>query len=124
PRTDHDHPLARIVQVLRPFLRMYDLAGEVGRAGKFRRVAFLVFVIARAHEQEIAGEAHEFSRALAHRAFGLNGPARIRRRPRRAFDALVEAALPVDAVVDSGLADIIEDPRPVGDRLRPRPGSD
>ena len=97
---------------------MHDLAGEVGRAGKLRRVAFLVFVIARAHEQEIAGEAHDFGRALAHRALGLHRPARLRRRPRRAFDAMVEADVLVDAVVDSGLAHVVQNPRSVGDRLR------
>ena len=118
PEPINDHALAGVVEIPRPFLRMHDLAGEVGRAGKFRRVAFLVFVIARAHEQEIAGEADDFGRALAHRALGLHRPARLRRRPRRAFDAVVEADLPVDAVVDSGLADVIQNPRPVGDRLR------
>src|SRR3954454_13598796 len=117
-RPDHHHALARIVEGLRPFLRMHDLAGKVGRARKLRRVAFLVFVIARAHEQETAGEADSLSRALAYVAFGLNGPARLRRRPRRALDAMVEADLPVDAVVDRGLADVVQNPRPVGDRLR------
>ena len=117
-RADHHHALAGIVEIFGPFLRMHDLAGEVGRAGKFRRVAFLVFVIARAHEQEIAGEADDFGRALAHRALGLHGPARLRRRPRRALDAVVEADLLVDAVVDRGLAHVVQNPRPVGDRLR------
>ena len=117
-RADHHHALAGVVEILRPFLRMHDLAGEVGRARKLRRVAFLVFVIARAHEQEIAGEAHDLGCALARRALGLHRPARLRRRPRRALDAVVEADLPVDAVVDRGLADVIQNPRPVGDRLR------
>src|SRR3954470_15458884 len=36
---------------------------------------------------------------------------------------MVEANLPVDAVIGGGVADVIQDPRPVGDRLRlgPRP---
>ena len=57
-------------------------------------------------------------RALARGALGLHGPARLRRRPRRALDAMVEADLLVDAVLGRGLAHIVQDPRPVGDRLR------
>ena len=120
-RADHHHALAGIVEILRPFLRMHDLAGEIRSPSKLRRVAFLVFVIARAHEQEIAGEAHGLGCALAHRARGLHRPARGRRRPRRALDAMVEADLPVDAVVDGGLANVIQNVGPVGDRLRLRP---
>ena len=96
---------------------MHDAAGEIVAAGKFRRVAFLVFVIARAHEQEIAGEAHQLGAALARDAFDLHGPARLRRRPRRALDPVMKADLLVDAVLGRGLADVVQDPRPVGDRL-------
>ena len=66
---------------------------------------------------------HDFGRALARGALGLHGPARVRRRPRRALDAMVEADLLVDAVVARGLAHVVQNPRPVGDRLRlgPRP---
>src|SRR6185436_12271037 len=49
---------------------------------------------------------------------GFHGPTRLRRRPRRALDAMVEADLPVDAVVDGGLADVIQNVGSVGDRLR------
>src|SRR6266702_3324311 len=74
----------------RPLLRMHDLTGEIRSPCKFRRIAFLVFVIARAHEQEIAGEAHGLAAALACLALGLHGPARGLRRPRGALDAVVE----------------------------------
>ena len=119
-RADHHHAFSRVVDVVGPFLRMHDAAGKIPRAREFRRVAFLVFVIARAHEQEIAGEAHDLRAALAHSAFGLHGPARVLRRPRGALDPMIEADLLVDAVLGGGLADIIQDLRPVGDRLRPR----
>src|SRR4029077_19232461 len=79
---------------------------------------FLVPVVARAHEQEIAGEAHRLGAALAHLALGLHGPARLLRRPRRAFDAVVEANLLVDAVLGSGLTDVVQNFRPLRDRLR------
>src|SRR6185436_14110179 len=49
---------------------------------------------------------------------GFHGPTRLRRRPRGALDAMIEANLPVDAVVDRGLADVIQDVGSVGDRLR------
>src|ERR1019366_2932115 len=114
---DLDYAGKRVVEILGPFLRMHDAAGEVFAARKFRRVAFLVFVVARAHEQETAGEAHGLGAALARGALGLHGPARFRRRPRRPLDAVVEADLPVDAVLGRGLADIVQDLRPVGDRL-------
>ena len=116
-RTDHHHALARIVDIVGPFLRMHDTAGEIRRARKFRRVAFLVSVVARTHEQEVAGEAHDLGRALARAALGLHGPARVRRRPRRPLDPVVIADLLVDAVLGRGLADVVQDPRPVGDRL-------
>src|SRR5258708_30029075 len=97
---------------------MHDEAGEILAAGEFRRIAFLVFVIAGAHEQEIAGEAHDLAGALAHRAFGLHGPARVRCRPGRPPDPMVEADLLVDAVFSGGLADGIQNPRPPGDPPR------
>ncbi len=118
-RSDHHHALAGVVDVVGPFLRMHDAAGEILAAGKLGRIAFLVFVIAGAHEQETAGEAHDLGRPLAHRsALGLHGPAPILRRPRRPPDPMVEADLLVDAVVGGGLADVIQDPRAVRDRLR------
>src|SRR6266700_5147313 len=97
---------------------MHDAARKIFASREFRRVAFLVFVIARAHEEEIAGEAHHLSRALARRAFGLHRPSRIRRRPGGAFHAVVEADFPVDAVLGCRLADVVQDLRPLGDRLR------
>ena len=76
-RADHHHALARIGEVFGPLLRVHDLAGEIGGARKFRRVALFVFVIAGAHEQEIAGEAHDLGPALTRYALGLHGPARL-----------------------------------------------
>ena len=61
---------------------------------------------------------HQLGSALARAAFGLHGPARVRRRPRRPLDPMVEADFLVDAVLGGGLAHVIQNPRPVGDRLR------
>ena len=117
-RADHDDAFSRVVDVLGPFLRMHDAAGEIRHARELRRIARLVFVIARAHEQEIAGEAHELGCALARDALGLDGPARVRRRPRRALDAMTEADVLLDAVLGCCLAHVVQDLRPIGDRLR------
>src|SRR5207302_3635277 len=115
---DHHYTFARVVDVFGPFLRMHDAAGEISRAGEFRRVARFVAVVAGAHEQEIAGEAHDLRDTRACRAFGFHGPACVRRRPGGALDAMTKANLVVDAVLGRGLADVVQDPRPVGDRLR------
>src|SRR4051812_19940110 len=97
---------------------MHDPSAEIVAAREFRRVARFVFVISRAHEQEIAGEAHDFRSALAvATALGLNGPARLVRGPRRPLDAVVEVNFLIDSVFGGGLAHIVQDPRPVGDRL-------
>src|SRR4051794_35520701 len=97
---------------------MHDPSAEIVAALEFRRVARFVFVIAGAHEQEIAGEVHDFRIALAvAAALGLNGPARLVRGPRRSLDAVVEANFLIDTVFGGGLAHVVQDPRPVGDRL-------
>ena len=49
---DDDDLLARVVEVLRPVLRVNDRALEVLRAGELRRVALVVVVVAAAGEQE------------------------------------------------------------------------
>src|SRR6202011_800209 len=87
-------------------------------AGELRRITFLISVIAGAHEQEIAGEAHSLRPAIARAALGLHGPARIGRRPRRALDPVMEADFLVDAVLRRRLADVIQNPRSVGNCLR------
>src|SRR3981081_540852 len=72
-----------------------------------------------AHKQEIAGEAYDLRSPFAHwPALGLHGPAHILRRPRRALDPMVEADFLVEAVLGGGLADIVQNPRSIRDRLR------
>ena len=85
---DHDHALAGIVDVVGPFLRMDDAALEALLAGKLRQVACLVVVVAAAHPQEAAGEA---PRDTIGAAFDLDGPARVRRRPRGGNDLVAVA---------------------------------
>ena len=61
---------------------------------------------------------HGLGGALADRTLGFDGPARIRRRPRGALDAMMIANVLLDAVLGRGLPHIVQDARPVGDRLR------
>jgi hypothetical protein len=48
--------LALVVEVIRPGLRMDDLALEVGHPRPFGRVALPMPVIALAHPEEVGGE--------------------------------------------------------------------
>ena len=59
----HHHALARIVQPLRPLLRMHQRAGVIGQPFKFRHIALVVAIVARAKMQKIA--AHAARRLLA-----------------------------------------------------------
>jgi hypothetical protein len=77
-RADHDDALAGVIQVAGPLLRMHDAALEALDAGKLRRIALLVVVVAGAHVQEVAGQAY---RLLAGTLLGLDRPARILARP-------------------------------------------
>ncbi len=90
--------------------------------GEARRVAAVVVVVAAAHLQEIAGQGQRLAVGPGH----LDGPARIRRRPRGPAHAMAEADLLVDAVCGGGLVEVAQDRRPVGDRpsRRARAGSD
>ena len=54
--SDHNNPLAAIFQVLRPFLRMHDLAAESLHSRPARHVAFRVVVVTAAHIKKIADE--------------------------------------------------------------------
>ena len=102
----------------RPLLRMHDAARETLGARELRRVAFGVVVVAAAHEQEVAREAH---RLALRPALRCHGPARVLRRPRSALHAMPEADALVDAVRLRGVLQVFENRRPVGDRLRVRP---
>src|SRR5262249_11749923 len=67
---------------------------------------------------EIAEVANNLGRSLARRALGLDHPARILGRKRRALHAMPEPDPFIDAVLGRGLAHIVQDAGSVGDRLR------
>ena len=104
----------------RPVLRVHDPAAEPVDAREGRRVALVVAVVARAHEQEAAGQ-----RALAR---PWSGPPRVTvqrasgARPLGVHDARPEADPRVHAVLTGGVADVVEDRRAVGDGRGTGPG--
>ena len=114
---DDDDLLAHVVEVLRPVLRMDDLALEVLGAGKRRRIPLVVVVVAGAREQEGAGEL-----ALLTVRLDGQGPSVVGVGPIGGHDTLAVADVPVDLVLDRGLVDIGLDVGAVGDRLRRAPG--
>jgi hypothetical protein len=101
-------------------LRVDDRALEALAALELGREALVVAVVAAAHEQEAAREPDRLLRVGAQR---LDRPSRVLGRPLGPDDPMVEADPPVDPVLPRGLADVVEDRRAVGDRLRvwPRP---
>ena len=117
---DHDS-LARVVEILRPLLRVDDSSAEACNAGPLRRVPALVIVIAGAEIEEVAGE-------LDHRfvvsGFSLHGPARVVRRPGDASHAMVVSNSLVQAVLGGSLADVVEDCWAVGHGLGFTPGAE
>ena len=79
-------------------------------------MALVVVVVAAAQVQEIAGVA---DRLPLRADFRLDGPARLLGRPRRGSHPVLEADVAVDAELLGGLAQIVQDGRPV----RNGPGS-
>ncbi len=113
---DHDDLLARVVEVLRPVLRMDDGALEVVVALEGRQVALVVVVVTAAREQERA-------RHLALLAVVVDGerPSIVGVRPLGGQHPVAVADVFVDAVLRRGLFDVGLDRRTVGDRCRRLP---
>src|SRR5258708_9842530 len=99
--------------MLRPFLRVDDLALETLGAREVGGVAALVAVVAAAEEQEVGG----YADGLAVAAQGLDGPGGVLAGPGGGLHLVAVADVPVDAVVAGRLADVLQDRGAVGDRL-------
>src|SRR5581483_7565881 len=115
---DDDDTLVRGGDVLRPALGVDEAALEAGNAGIRRSIALGVAVVAGANEEEVAGELDALVRGPA---LHLGRPLHILGRPRCALEAVAEADPAVYAVLACRLADVAQDGRAIGDRLRPRP---
>ena len=115
---DHHHLLARIVEVLRPELRVDGLALERRPPREGRGVALRVVVIARAHVEEVAGELRGLGRLALE---VIHRPQRRSGVPARGDDLVAIADLILDPDLLGGVLKIFEDRRAVGDGLGLRP---
>jgi hypothetical protein len=113
---DHD-PLAGVVEVRRPELRVHDGAGELLDALELRREALLVVEIARADEQEAGCQLD----GLAVVAPRRHRPARCLRRPARGADVVAEADMALEVVLGDRLVQVVEDQVAGRDRAVRRP---
>jgi hypothetical protein len=110
---DHDDLSVRVVEIVRPFLRVNDPALESLHGLPFRRIALRVAVIALAHPEEIRGQAHGFAAVRSH---GLDGPEVFRARPAGRANPVRIADAGGEAVLLDDLAHILPDFRGGGDR--------
>src|SRR5215469_8995437 len=79
--TDHHDALAGIIETGGPMLRMDNRAPEPLRAPEFREIAGAVTVIARAHEEEVAGVPYCLLPAVGRFPPGFDSPCRLIARP-------------------------------------------
>ena len=118
PRADHHHAPSRQLEVVRPELRVHDLAAEVLPPRELGGVAARVVVVAGAGVEE--GARPGLGRAVG--ALGGHRPAGRLRGPRRVHRAGAEADPAVDAVLGGHGLDVATDALPVGQRLVALPG--
>ena len=111
---DDDHPLAGVVEVFRPVLRMHDLAPEPLPALEVRRVPLVVAVVAAAAEDPVRAQLRP---PTGVGLFDVDGPAGVHSRPGRRDDPLVVADVRFDAVLRDGLLQVGQDLVAAGDRV-------
>jgi hypothetical protein len=116
--TDHHHPVAGIVKVLGPVLRMDDPAAERVLPFEPRRVT-VVGVVAGSREQEVARHVEDLAVAGP---LDSDDPVTARRREVSADDLVPEVDVRAEVVLVDRLVQVVEDLAGVSDRvvLRPR----
>src|SRR3546814_20196718 len=77
PRSDHHHLLARIVEILRPELRVDDLSAEILAAGEMGVIRLVIIIIARAEIEPARGGRRRRSARILQR----HRPARVGAAP-------------------------------------------
>ena len=103
---DHDDLLARVLEILRPGLRMDDPALEAFHARPFGCVALGVPVVALAHPEEVRREPNVLAGVGAR---GLDRPALLRARPARRGNPVAVADVPAEVVLLDDLAHVGQD---------------
>lgn len=115
---DHHHPLAGVVEVGGPVLRVHDPPREPLGAGEPRGVPGVVAVVAGAGEQEGTGQRDRLAGVVA---LGVHRPAGARAVPVGPQHPVPEADVVGDAVLVGGAADVVADRVALGDGLRVGP---
>ncbi len=117
-RSDHEDPLARIIDRRIPELRVDEAALIVGNARPVGNVGLLMIIISLAHPEEPGRE--DDDRAVL-RTHGLDCPAIVGARPAARRDAVPIMDMDADLVLVDHLAHIFEDFRATRNR-RADPG--
>src|SRR6516164_4080509 len=112
-RADNDDGLARIVEILRPILRVNDPAFVVLHSAPFGGVALAMAVVALAHPQKVRGETHRLA-GVGPDAF--ERPELVPARPAGRGDRVPIADMMIETVLGDDLAHIVEDLGPGRDR--------
>ncbi len=110
--TDDHHAFAVVVEVFGPFLRMHDASREALATREYRRVAVLVAVVTRAHQQEAAAY---LPRLSSFTGLEVERPCAVFSRPLRTDQAVPEANSFFDVVLGGRFPDVPEDRRTVRD---------
>src|SRR6185369_14708692 len=111
---DNDNALARVVEIFRPLLRVYDRSAEARDAGPVRCVTARVVVVAGAEIDEVTSD---LDRCVVCSGFNVDSPARISRRPRSTTHTMVVADCFIYIVLGCRLANVAQDCGTVGDRF-------
>ena len=120
PAPDHDDPLARVVKVLGPELRVKEGPLESFLTLEFRPVGLVVAVVAATHKKKVAGDG--LAGGIVPGFAGLQAPKRVGTRPGGLHYLAVETNVLTDGIFVGGLVHIGEDGRSIGNGLLRPPG--
>ena len=121
PAANDHHLLARIVEILRPVLRVHNLATEITFVREVRFVALIIIVVAGTPDHEVGGVVLGFAGFFVQ---GREFPAFVDARPVRRFDGQAKANVALNVVFPRGLRHIILDRRTIRQHLATSPGAE
>lgn len=96
-------PFVFVIEVLRPSLRMDNLAVEFVHAFPFRRITFGMFIIALAHPEKVCAKMYCLTRVLADT---FQGPALLVTGPAGSRNRMLIANLVTEFILINDLAQI------------------
>ena len=113
---DHDDFLTFIIKAFRPMLRVDDLALEGVLIREVGRIALIIIIITRAHEQHGAGQRHRLLAGL-----DFDRPHSVFAGPRRLFHLAVVADMRAELIFLDRFLQIAHDGGRIGNRLARSP---